>query len=183
VQVATRNFHSTCLQGGNLLKRLSLAAAELASRWTHRGCTLLASTFLPRSPTPSIGAGCNPENPDRANRWPSSLGNTFAKSADSAASRMPWLPMLFVWRDFANGFARSTNNQAQDVQPRPRRFVFVRHDPHAGPKERSQSNEHGLGPQRRLRIPHRKRSGNENKRVNWRACDEGLHYWTGREDL
>jgi len=23
----------------------------------------------------------------------------------------------------------------------------------------------------------------ESKRVYWRACDEGLHYWTGRQDL
>jgi len=50
-----------------------------------------------------------------------------------------------------------------------------------GPKPVVRTLARGKGDARRLLTA--RRSGNESKREYWRACDEGLHYWTGREDL
>src|SRR3954462_15430381 len=66
------------------------------------------------------------------------LATVLPFSRSSAASRMPWLPMLFVWRGFANGFAGSNQQpKAQDVQPRGDRFVpQADPGPNAGNKDR-----------------------------------------------
>ena len=49
--------------------------------------------------------------------------------------------------------------QAQDVQPRPRRFVIAKARPTPA-RRNDKPSEHEPGPQRRPRHPHRERSGN-----------------------
>jgi hypothetical protein len=100
---------------------------------------------------------------------------------DFRRCRMPGLPMLSD-RHGSEG-TEPKPQRSTKRQPRPRCSSLSGHDPrrHEGPRPTRPGTSKGR--KQRHAAPHRRCCGNDTKREDWRACDEGLHNWTGREDL
>ena len=96
---------------------------------------------------------------------------------------MPWLPMLFVGRGIQKELRPDQQPKHRTFSPDPE--VSARSDPthcrREGPNAVEASRNRGPSDVRGLLTADE--AATKTKRVNWRACDEGLHYWTGREDL
>jgi hypothetical protein len=93
---------------------------------------------------------------------------------------MPKLPMLLIGADQRE--LRPSHPKHRTFAPT-QKFVLVRQDPVAGEKDRKivgTSTSRGTSDAGGILTACEAAT---NQRVNWRACDEGLHYWTGREDL
>jgi hypothetical protein len=127
------------------------------------------------SPTPNIGG--RRVRSSRLGRLPA----TYLNSVDFRRCRMPWLPMLKVRRG-SEGTETKPHRSTGRLAPT-QRFMLVRPDPLPARRtekfvgtriNRGTSDAGGLLTAGEAAT---------NQRVNWRACDEGLHYWTGREDL
>jgi hypothetical protein len=133
-------LHDTRLQGGNLLKRPFLAAAGLASRQAQCGASLLPA-LLPAVRRRRVSVL-------DSIRW-----SPFGKVASNLPEfcGFPPLPDALVAdvvrmaRESEGTDARSTT-QAQDIQPRPRRFVPAKARPTAGEKDRTSRASTNRGP-------------------------------------
>ena len=109
------------------------------------------------------------------------LPATCPDSAEFRHSQTPRLPMLIVRRG-----SEGTDTKPPKAQPRlpqPRGLRRPGNDPRAGEKDRVTGKAQAGATNDRSRLLTASARGNESKRANWRACDEGLHNWTGREDL
>ena len=159
-------------QGGICYGRLRRRPQVSGRRPTDRRLLALLSASLPRRKSARRASGCP--------AWRGCLE-----------------PPQFLWISAVAGCpdcrccqigrgSEGTDSQPQRStkrQPRPRCLSLTGSDPrrHEGPRPtRSGASK---GRKQRHAAPHRRCCGNDTKREYWRACDEGLHNWTGREDL